>query len=129
MNHPKIKYYFRRDFVTTASTSGGGLTFAAQLPYGTQRFVSFSQEAFLLTVLDKKELDLDKMSKNLDTLLTTIIVNGVNQVDSIENGLYTIKDLTKISKANLNSQLLKIIDRELYSRIKINLCSFLISEI
>jgi hypothetical protein len=50
----KIKYYFRRDFVTTASTSGGGLTFAAQLPFGTQRFVSFSQEAFLLTVLDKR---------------------------------------------------------------------------
>jgi len=50
----KIKYYFRRDFVTTASTSGGNITFAAQLPFGTQRFVSFSQEAFILTVLDKK---------------------------------------------------------------------------
>jgi hypothetical protein len=50
----KIKYYFRRDFVTTASTSGGGITFAAQLPFGTQRFVSFSPEAFIITVLDKK---------------------------------------------------------------------------
>jgi len=49
----KIKYYFRRDFVTTASTSGGNLTFAAQLPYGTQRFASFSENNFLLTVLNK----------------------------------------------------------------------------
>ena len=28
----KIKYYFRRDFVTTASSGGGTITFAAQLP-------------------------------------------------------------------------------------------------
>ena len=33
----KIKYYFRRDFVTTATTGGGTITFAAQLPFGTQR--------------------------------------------------------------------------------------------
>jgi len=50
----KIKYHFRRDFVTTASTSGGNVTFAAQLPYGTQRFAGFTPENFLLTVLDKK---------------------------------------------------------------------------
>jgi hypothetical protein len=50
----KIKYHFRRDFVTTASTSGGNVTFAAQLPYGTQRFASFTPENFLLTVLDKR---------------------------------------------------------------------------
>ena len=37
----KIKYYFRRDFVTTASSGGGTITFAAQLPFGTQRFASF----------------------------------------------------------------------------------------
>lgn len=49
-----IKYYFRRDFVTTASTSGGNITFAAQLPYGTQRFASFSESNFILTILDKK---------------------------------------------------------------------------
>ena len=49
-----IKYYFRRDFVVTASTSGGNITFAAQLPYGTQRFAQFSEKNFILTVLDKK---------------------------------------------------------------------------
>jgi len=48
----KIKYYFRRDFVTTASTSGGTVTFAAQLPFGTQRFVSFSENNYVITVLD-----------------------------------------------------------------------------
>jgi hypothetical protein len=50
----KITYYFRRDFVTTASTSGGNVTFAAQLPYGTQRFASFTESNFIMTVLDKK---------------------------------------------------------------------------
>ena len=48
----KIKYFFRRDFVTTASSSGGNITFAAQLEFGTQRFVSFSEENYVITVLD-----------------------------------------------------------------------------
>jgi hypothetical protein len=49
----KIKYYFRRDFVTTASASGGTITFAAQLPFGTQRFAAFTEENYIITVLDK----------------------------------------------------------------------------
>lgn len=48
----KITYYFRRDFITTASSGSGNLTFAAQLPFGTQRFAEFSQENFIVTVLD-----------------------------------------------------------------------------
>ena len=48
----KIKYYFRRDFVTTASTSGGTITFAAQLPFGTQRFARFTEENYIITILD-----------------------------------------------------------------------------
>jgi len=48
----KIKYYFRRDFVTTASTGGGVISFAAQLPFGTQRFARFSEENYIITVLD-----------------------------------------------------------------------------
>jgi hypothetical protein len=47
-----IKYFFRRDFVTTASTSGGTITFAAQLPFGTQRFATFTEENYVITVLD-----------------------------------------------------------------------------
>jgi hypothetical protein len=58
----------------------------------------------------KKKVDLDIMSSNLNTLLTTIVVNGIEQVDSIENGLYTITDPKKISTANLNSKLLEIMD-------------------
>tara|TARA_B100000035_G_scaffold139073_1_gene118526 strand:- start:4735 stop:12852 length:8118 start_codon:yes stop_codon:yes gene_type:complete len=49
----KIKYYLRRDFLTTASTGGGTITFAAQLEFGTQRFVSYSEQNFIITVLDK----------------------------------------------------------------------------
>ena len=48
----KIKYYFRRDFVTTASSSGGVITFAAQLPFGTQRFAAYREENFIITILD-----------------------------------------------------------------------------
>ena len=48
----KIKYYFRRDFVTTASSGGGMVTFAAQLPFGTQRFAAFTESNFIVTVLD-----------------------------------------------------------------------------
>ena len=49
----KFTYYFRRDFVIEASSSGGNLTFAAQLPFGTQRFVRYTKENYIFTVLDK----------------------------------------------------------------------------
>ena len=49
----KIKYYIRRDFITTSSTSGGEITFSAQLKFGTQRFIGFSESNFILTVLNK----------------------------------------------------------------------------
>jgi hypothetical protein len=49
----KFKYYVRRDFVTTGSSSGGSVTFAAQLPFGTQRFTSYSEQNFLITVIDR----------------------------------------------------------------------------
>lgn len=48
----KITYYLRRDFVTKLVSSGGRITFAAQLPYGTQSFVPFNENNFLITILD-----------------------------------------------------------------------------
>lgn len=48
----KITYYLRRDFITKISSSGGNITFAAQLPYGTQRFIAFTEKNFLITILD-----------------------------------------------------------------------------
>lgn len=47
----QIKYYSRRDFVVSASSSGGIVTFRADLQYGTQRFIEFTEQNFLLTVL------------------------------------------------------------------------------
>jgi len=47
-----IKYFFRRDFVTTAASSGGLITFAAQLAFGTQRFATFTEENYIITVID-----------------------------------------------------------------------------
>ncbi len=49
----KFKYYTRKDFITDLSASGGLLTFSAQLPVGTQRFVEFNENNFIITVLDK----------------------------------------------------------------------------
>jgi hypothetical protein len=49
----KFKYYVRRDFVTTGSSSGGSITFAAQLAFGTQRFANPTEQNFLVTVIDK----------------------------------------------------------------------------
>ena len=49
----KFKYYIRKDFVTELSSAGGLLTFTAQLPVGTQKFVGFNEENFVITVLDK----------------------------------------------------------------------------
>jgi hypothetical protein len=56
----------------------------------------------------KKVVNLDILSSNLDILLRTIVVNGEEQVDSIQNGLYTIDDPNYLSTANLNHQLLEI---------------------
>jgi hypothetical protein len=49
----KFKYYIRKDFTTDLSSSGGTITFSAQLPVGTQRFVIPSEANYILTVLDK----------------------------------------------------------------------------
>ena len=49
----KFKYYIRKDFTTDLSSSGGTITFSAQLPVGTQRFVTPSEGSYILTVLDK----------------------------------------------------------------------------
>ena len=49
----KFKYYVRKDFTTDLSSSGGTITFSAQLPVGTQRFVTPNENNYILTVLDK----------------------------------------------------------------------------
>ena len=48
----KISYYIRKDFVSTGTGGSGKITFSAPLPFGTQRFVSFTESNFLVTVLD-----------------------------------------------------------------------------
>lgn len=49
----KFKYFMRRDFITTGSASGGSITFAAQLSFGTQRFATYSENNYLITVIDR----------------------------------------------------------------------------
>ena len=48
----QISYYLRKDFIVSASSSGGTITFKAELQYGTQSFADFSEGNFILTVLN-----------------------------------------------------------------------------
>lgn len=72
----QIKYYLRRDFVITGSNSGGGTTFSAQLPFGTQRFVAFTENNYVVTVLDPGDStvvskgDIVYVNKNFITFTT-----------------------------------------------------------
>jgi hypothetical protein len=68
----------------------------------------------------KEKEDLKKMLDILNQLINPIIVNGVDLVDSIENGLYTITDPKKISTAGLSPELLGLIDNFLQQSNNIN---------
>ena len=48
-----ITFNSRRDFILDSSSAGGKLTFKANLEYGTQKFVAFTENNFLLTIHDK----------------------------------------------------------------------------
>jgi hypothetical protein len=48
----KISYYLRKDFIVSASSSGGTITFRAELQYGTQSFADYSEGNFFLTILN-----------------------------------------------------------------------------
>ena len=58
----------------------------------------------------KNDIKLERMLEILNELLSYIVVNGTDLVDSIQNGLYTITDPKKISTAGLSNELLRIID-------------------
>ena len=108
-----------------------------ELPLTNLKFIvdSSNIELFfeIVKMYVKKEINLDIMSQNLNSLLTTITVNNVDQVVPIQNGLYTITDLKQISTANLNQQLLEIMDQipdNLSDRInKLTMKQFLITHI
>ena len=81
----KIKYYYRRDFITTSTTSGSSITFTAQLPFGTQRFVTFDESNFLMTVIDPGDATNVKTgdiiyltSENIAASNTTDQASGLN---------------------------------------------------
>ena len=91
-DNSKIEYFFRRDFVTTASTSGGTITFAAQLPYGTQRFAAFNENNFLLTVLDKKSATTVESGDLIYLKAEQVqIVNSVSSASGLTAGSVSIE--------------------------------------
>ena len=65
----------------------------------------------IVKIYVKNDIKLEKMLEILNELLNKILVNGVELVDSIENGLYTITDPRKISTAGLSDELLGIMDK------------------
>ena len=76
----KISYFLRRDFVSNGSGGAGMITFAAQLPFGTQRFVSFDESNFLVTILNSG--DAPNISKGDVIYLTSDQVSITSSVDS-----------------------------------------------
>jgi len=91
----KIKYYVRRDFITTSSTSGGTITFSAALKFGTQRFIGFTESNFILTVLDKG-------NSNTGLQNGDIMYISPNQVSTLTTGgiAITLDNLTFRSDAS-----------------------------
>lgn len=82
----KISYFFRRDFVASGSSSGGSLTFAAQLPYGTQRFVRFTKENYVMTILSPGIGDELYFAKGDIVYIKDDYVNITNSTDT-DSGL------------------------------------------
>jgi hypothetical protein len=54
--------------------------------------------------------DDSRLKDNLTKLLSTIVVNGVELVDTINNGLYTIHSEAKLSVGKLSSEMLTLMD-------------------
>jgi len=48
----RFQYYVRKDFITELNASGSTVTFSAQLQSGTERFVRYTEENYIFTILD-----------------------------------------------------------------------------
>ena len=91
----KITYYLRRDFVSTGSgLTNGGFTFAAQLDFGTQRFVSFNESNFLITILDAGTTSGTSLISKGDVLYITSdqvsITSSVDAASGLTSGSVTL---------------------------------------
>jgi len=87
----KIKYYTRRDFVATGTSSGGNVTFAAQLDFGTQRFVEFNEKDFIISILDKGDSDKVETGDVIyiqDDFVT--ILNTTDETSGLSSGSITL---------------------------------------
>ena len=91
----KISYYLRRDFVSTGSgLTNGGFTFAAQLDFGTQRFVSFNESNFLITILDPGVTSGTSLISKGDVLYITSdqvsITSSIDAASGLTSGSVTL---------------------------------------
>ena len=105
----KIKYYYRRDFVTTSTTTGTFITFTAQLPFGTQRFVTFDESNFIMTVLDPG--DATNVNKGDIIYLTAENISTTNTTDQasgLNAGSVVITLPTSVFNASSNFPKLKL---------------------
>ena len=109
------------DYLLELSVKTEQLLSDLELPLTNLKFeVNSTNINLLFEIVDmfiNDDINLHKMRENLNQLLNPIIVNGEDEdlVDSIENGLYVIKDSSKIATAGLSPNLLAIIDESLLS--------------
>ena len=100
----KIKYYTRRDFVATGTSSGGNITFAAQLDFGTQRFVEFNEKDFIITILDKGDSDKVETGDVIyiqDDFVT--ILNTTDETSGLSSGSITLTFPTNYFGSNVTN--------------------------
>ena len=92
----KFNYYIRKDFVTQLSSSGGFITFTAQLPVGSQKFVGFTENNFVITVLNKGS---STVVENGDIVYIDPryieITESTESAGSVQAGALQIKNLPK----------------------------------
>ena len=74
--------------------TSGGFTFAAQLDFGTQRFVSFSESNFLITILDPGTTSGTSLISKGDVLYITSdqvsITSSIDAASGLTSGLSLI---------------------------------------
>jgi hypothetical protein len=92
VTNSQIKYYIRRDFVINTSNDNGdaNITFAAELNLGTQTFVPFNQNNFIVTVLNDGGSSTIKTGDILYIDPNWVSILNTEQISGLTSGTFTL---------------------------------------